>query len=91
MGMHLSVRVVFGAVFTLKELKKASRKDIIYMDESEHPHLAHGSENDGDVHYMWVKGTHQHVASEGGGTRHVQQPLAVRDAGVQQPRSVTSS
>jgi len=67
MGMHLSVRVVFGAVFTLKELKSAKHKDIIYMDESEHPHLAHGEENDGDVHYMWVKGTHQRVASEGGG------------------------
>lgn len=67
MGMHLSVRVVFGAVFTLKELKSAKHKDIIYMDESEHPLVAHGDENDGAVHYMWVKGTHQHVASEGGG------------------------
>jgi hypothetical protein len=67
MGMHLSVRIVFGAVFTLRELENARRKDIIYMDESEHPHLAHGSENDGAVHYMWVKGTHQYVVSEGGG------------------------
>lgn len=67
MGIHLSVRVVFGAVFTLRELKSAKRKDIEWMDESEHPYLAHGSENDGGVHYMWVRGTHQRVASEGGG------------------------
>ena len=56
MGMHMSVRVVFGAVFTLRELNKAKRKDIMYRDE-----------NDGKVHYMWVRGTHQYVASEGGG------------------------
>jgi len=63
----MSVRVVFGAVFSLKELEGATRKDIIYMDESSHPHLAHGAESDGAVHYMWVRGTHQWVASEGGG------------------------
>jgi hypothetical protein len=67
MGMHLSVRVVFGAVFTLKELKESTRKDIVWMDESEHPHLAHGEENDGKVHYMWVRNSYSEVASEGGG------------------------
>lgn len=72
MGVHLSVRVVFGAIFTEKELKSSTRKDLIWMDESEHPHVAQGSANDGRVHYLWVKGTHTLVASHwDGDPRHV--------------------
>lgn len=75
MGLHLSVRVAYGAIFTEEELKNSTLgRKIMWMDESEHPHIAYGSEEDGRVHYMWVKGTHQTVASNGGGfvdERHV--------------------
>lgn len=73
MGIHLSVRVAFGAPFTAEELKSAKR-NIFHMDESDHPHLAYGSEEDDQHHYMWVQGTYQTVASGGGGfvdERHI--------------------